>query len=201
MPKRTAHGPPVAPPRARTPARIRRTRRTPMSLSRLTTLGPLAITLWVAGCISGENPGSANQEIIINGSASTGTSGGGCTLTQGYWKNHPDAWPVNSLVIGGETYTEDELIAILQTPVQGDASLILGHQLIAALLNTDNGVSADPDTASALADAEAWMLANKDADGRLPYGTTGGAAAGEATALGEALDNFNQGVAGPGHCN
>src|SRR5678810_970304 len=43
-----------------------------------------------------------------------------CTLTQGYWKNHPDAWPVSSLKLGTHTYTKDELIAILKTPVMGN---------------------------------------------------------------------------------
>jgi hypothetical protein len=27
----------------------------------------------------------------------------GCTLTQGFWKNHPEAWPVDLLTVGGSS--------------------------------------------------------------------------------------------------
>lgn len=70
-----------------------------------------------------------------------------CPLTQGYWKNHPEAWrdvvnggtPVTSLTIGGTVYTKAQLLEIFNTPVAGDASINLAHQLIAALLNQLNG--------------------------------------------------------------
>src|SRR5262249_11815529 len=48
----------------------------------------------------------------------TGTPGV-CPLTQGYWKNHPNAWPVNSLMLGSQSYTKAELLAILNTPSGG----------------------------------------------------------------------------------
>jgi hypothetical protein len=60
-------------------------------------------------------------------------------LTQGFWENHPNAWPVSSLTLGRQTYTQAELLAILRTPVRGDASLILTYQLIAAKLNSAGG--------------------------------------------------------------
>ena len=59
----------------------------------------------------------------------------GCTLTQGYWKNH-DAWP--------EGYDPDDYffssnqswLEVLQTPpARGNAYYILAHQYIAAVLN------------------------------------------------------------------
>jgi len=138
--------------------------------------------------------------------AQFGTGGfdtpGGCTLTQGYWKNHPNAWPVDSLQIGGETYSKDEALVLLKTSVSGDGSLILAHQMIAAMLNVFSGASADMDTVEVLVDAENWMLANKDADGRLPYGIDSGTAAHEeAAALADALASFNEGGVGPGHCD
>jgi hypothetical protein len=71
-----------------------------------------------------------------------------CPLTQGFWKNHPAAWGVDSggLVIGGQSYTQAELITILQTPPSGgNAALILAHQLIAAQLNVDTGSHFTPD--------------------------------------------------------
>ena len=38
------------------------------------------------------------------------TPAGVCPLTQGYWKNHSNAWPVNSLTLGSQTYTKAELL-------------------------------------------------------------------------------------------
>ena len=70
-----------------------------------------------------------------------------CPLTQGFWKNHPAAWGVDSagLIIGGQSYTQAELITILQTPVGGNAALNLAHQLIAAQVNFDTGSIFTPD--------------------------------------------------------
>jgi hypothetical protein len=65
-----------------------------------------------------------------------------CVRGQGYWKNHPDVWPVTELQLGNVTYTQEQLLAILHEPVRGNGLLILAHQLIAAKLNIAAG--ADP---------------------------------------------------------
>src|SRR6266496_4207569 len=52
-----------------------------------------------------------------------------CVRGQGYWKNHPDQWPVTELQLGNVTYTEEQLLAILHEPVRGNGLLILAHQL------------------------------------------------------------------------
>lgn len=117
----------------------------------------------------------------------------GCTLTQGYWRNH-SAWPVSSLTLGSETYTAAELQTLLSTPVRGDASMNLAHQLIAAELNAASGATPDP----AIAQAQAWLSAN---GGRLPFGIRSSSAAGaEAVAIAAQLTSYNEGTAGPGHC-
>jgi hypothetical protein len=132
-----------------------------------------------------------------------GTSGyAGCTYTQGYWKNHPDAWPLDSLTLGGVVYSKQELLALFWTSPDGDASLILVHQLMAALLNQASGAGIPPEVSQAFSDAQAWLAANADADGRLPFGVAASSAAGQqAVALGETFDRFNNGMAGPPHCN
>jgi hypothetical protein len=62
----------------------------------------------------------------------------GCPATQGYWKHHPFA--TSTLIIGGVTYTDAELVNILNTaPKGGNATLVLMHQLIAALANEAAG--------------------------------------------------------------
>ncbi len=131
----------------------------------------------------------------------------GCTYTQGYWKTHPSAWPVPGLTIGGVWYTRSQLINLLKTAPRGDASLILGDQLIASMLDVASGASTNAEVSQALADAQSWMAANKDADGLLPYGirpTADGIpnpeAWDQAINLGAVLDLFNNGLDGPPHC-
>jgi hypothetical protein len=61
----------------------------------------------------------------------------GCFRTPGYWKTHPEdpAWPADGFAIGGVAYGNSDLIAIMERPVKGDATVILAHHLIAAKLN------------------------------------------------------------------
>ena len=127
--------------------------------------------------------------------------GAGCTLTQGYWKNHEASWPVEALLLGGEEYGAAALDALLGMPVSEDASLILAHQLIAAMLNVASGAGTPPEVDGALDAAHQWMGANADADGRLPFGTDSGSDAnGQATLIADTLAEFNEGAIGPGHC-
>jgi hypothetical protein len=114
-----------------------------------------------------------------------------CTLTQGFWKNHEEDWPVASLTLGAVTYTKAQALAILRTPPRGDATYILIHQLIAATLNVASGADA---SAVSIADANAWLTAN-------PLGSKPkGAARDQGIALADTLDAYNNGVIGPGHC-
>ncbi len=121
--------------------------------------------------------------------------GSSCTYTQGYWRTHPDAWPVTSLSIGTVTYQAAELIAILDNPAQGNGLVILVHQLIAAKLNIANG-----------ADPSAVQQAVTDADNMIealvvpPIGN-GYLAPGQTGDLTETLTEYNEGTIGPGHCN
>jgi hypothetical protein len=41
---------------------------------------------------------------------------GGCVRGQGYWKNHPDQWPVTELQLGNVTYDQQQLLDILHQP-------------------------------------------------------------------------------------
>ena len=139
------------------------------------------------------------------GMGGAGAGGGGwtgCTRTQGYWKNHEERWPVSSLDIGGVTYPKEELLALFRTETGGDASLILGHQLFAALLNGAAGTSVPADVSTATGSAQAWMRAHADADGRLAFGVASATPAGqEAVRLSAILDGYNNGNFGPAHCD
>lgn len=81
------------------------------------------------------------------------------TGTQGYWKNHPDAWPTSSIVVAGVTYTKAEAIAIMDTAGRGDKSIDMYKQLVAAKLNVENGADASC-IAATITSADAWLVAN-----------------------------------------
>ena len=80
---------------------------------------------------------------------------GDCFLTPGYWKNHPESWAQDTLMLGGVELSQDELMDILNSPVRGDATVILAHHLIAAKLNVLNG--ADASIQSTIDDADDYL--------------------------------------------
>ena len=83
----------------------------------------------------------------------------GCVRSPGYWKNHPEAWPVQTIVIGGRSYSKSEAIMIMEKPVAGDKTYTMFPALVAAKLNVLSG--ADPTCiSSVIAEAEQWMSDN-----------------------------------------
>jgi hypothetical protein len=93
-----------------------------------------------------------------------------CPQSQGYWKNNPDAWPATSLMLGSQTYSQTELLTILNTPIgvgkNADASLILADQLIAAKLNIENGSNDPAPVPATIIDADPVLSLYP---GKLPY--------------------------------
>jgi len=97
-----------------------------------------------------------NDSRDINATFTCECGGGACHFTPGYWKNHPEAWPVLTLTVGGISYNQTQLIEILSLPVRQDPTVILAHHLIAAKLNVANG--ADDSINGAIADADAILV-------------------------------------------
>src|SRR2546428_10904751 len=56
------------------------------------------------------------------------------TGTPGYWKNHPDAWPVSSITVGGVSYTKAQAIYWLGH-VGTDKTTTMFSSLVPAMLN------------------------------------------------------------------
>ena len=87
------------------------------------------------------------------------------TGTPGYWKNTPEAWPVEEITIGGDVYTKAEAIAILETAEQGDKQYTMFRSLISAKLNVGIGNDSSctvTDTICSnleevIIEADAWM--------------------------------------------
>jgi len=131
-----------------------------------TTGGSLATDFGVNGGIIVSMEGSTYEGAFVPGVSCTQAKGnigptpeppmGNGTGTIGYWKNHPEAWPIGSVTLGGVTYTKNEAIAILKAAVKGDKTISMAKQLIAAKLNV-----ADGNDASCIADtidaADEWL--------------------------------------------
>lgn len=133
----------------------------------------------------------SSDTALSGGKKDDAVQAGDCTLTQGFWKNHPGAWPVSSLKLGNKTYSKDELIEILTTPVMGNGLIKLAHQLIAAKLNIAAGAD-DAEIKATITAADALIADLEVGVDRLPSR--------DVSELNDKLDAFNNGDIGPGHC-
>jgi hypothetical protein len=123
------------------------------------------------------------------------TNAGHGPLGQGFWKNHPDTWPVSLLTLGSQTSIQAELLALFDTPPRGDASVILAHQLIAAKLNIANGSKPAP-IRSTIADADRLL---SQFSGALPDNVRTSSAIGRQMVNdANVLDRYNNGGLTPG---
>ncbi len=111
------------------------------------------------------------------------------TGTPGYWKNHPEAWPVQSITVGGVSYSVDQAIAWLDS-TGGDKTVTMFSSLVSAKLNVLIGNN-DACVASTITAADEWMAT---------YGPVGNQVKASSLAwkIGEPLhrqmDNYNNGM-------
>jgi hypothetical protein len=111
------------------------------------------------------------------------------TGTPGYWKNHPEAWPV-SVTVGGITYLRDDAIALFDK-VAKDKTYTMFSSLVAAKLNVYHLQNDGSCVSSTISAADEWMQ---------KYGPVGSGvhAASYAWKVGEPLhrlmDNYNNGM-------
>lgn len=131
---------------------------------------------------------------------------GGCTLTPGYWKTHSsygpapydDTWALigenTTFYSSGKSYYQ-----VLWTPPSGgNAYYILAHAYIAAQLNQLNGANF---SAAQTAFNQATALFANPANTPAAVGALRGSARNTWTNLATTLDNYNNGLIGPGHCS
>ena len=110
--------------------------------------------------------------------------------TQGFWKNHPEAWPPSCLpmTLGTVSYTKQNLLDIYNQPANGNGLISLAHQLITTKLNICNG-SNPTNIAATVAAADALiggLVVPPVGGGFLAPGTTSG--------LTNTLDDYNNGL-------
>jgi SdrD B-like protein len=120
------------------------------------------------------------------------------TGTPGYWKNHPNAWPVSSITIGGVLYSRDEAIAILTKPGK-DKRATMFSSLLSATLNVMIGN--DPSCVQTTIDAAndwmaTWGIPNQ---GTIVAGGSAAWAVGEP--LHKQMDAYNNGLLCAPHRN
>jgi hypothetical protein len=115
-----------------------------------------------------------------------------CTYTQGYWKTHPNVWPVPGLSLGSIYYTKAQLLSIFDKPVAGNGLISLSHQLIAAKLNIINNAVSDS-AVQAISEAD-----NLIGSLNIESGTLSTSAVNSLVAR---LDLFNKGELGIRHCS
>jgi hypothetical protein len=141
---------------------------------------------------SGTDATGANKpELCDNGDGDEG-----CTLTQGYWKNHTP-WPSPydpdaPFYLSGSTW-----MGVFNTTPGGSGYYILAHQFMAAELNVANGAGTPSGVQAALNDAQAFFAANTPA-----VCTPQNFNCNQQKATAKVLDDYNNGVyaGGPPHC-
>ena len=138
-----------------------------------------------------------------------GTAGGGvfrsgaetsfaCPLPLTQWRATPDLWPLETLILGSESYDKAELLALVNTRVDSsgsaDASLVLAHQLIAAKLNVAQGSDPGP-ISSTITESDALLSGFA---GKLPYHISRSSEqAHPLVHAGRILDGYNHGILTP----
>lgn len=136
----------------------------------------------------------------------------GCTLTQGYWKNHADpekhydsAWdlitgsggpgPNTVFFLSGISYLE----VLRESPAGGNAYYQLAHQYIAAVLNQLKGASGTTEVQDALVSARGLLSVHTPAEIK---GLKGNSTLRQRfIILAGILAGYNEGRTGPGHCS
>jgi hypothetical protein len=116
-----------------------------------------------------------------------------CTFTIHFWKVYSGAWEINHIVFGERAYTKVQAVAILNIEDPSLATTRLMQQYITTVLNTIKG--ADPtEIERTMERALEWLILHPPEVGLSQAETLAG------EILADALQDFNNGVTGPGHC-
>jgi hypothetical protein len=115
-----------------------------------------------------------------------------CTYTMGYWRTYPDAWLIENIIIGDYSFTKAEAIVILENEARDTTTRLL-QQFITALLNKLKGADSSA-VEETLVRTSDWLTANS------PEVDLTQEQLSEALELVSELEDYNNGVIGPGHC-
>lgn len=114
------------------------------------------------------------------------------TGTPGYWMNHPEAWPINSITVGGVTYSITQAIQNMRNSSSKDVTYSMFQAVVAARLNALVGNQSGCIT-GALAGAESWLTANP-LGSRVSGSSTAWTGSGGGEDIKDTLDAYNNGL-------
>ena len=163
---------------------------------------PLGPTAGVVKMVVTLNGSGAIDDIVIEQG-----EGEGCTLTPGYWKTHSEFGPApydntwalltsgasTTFFLSGQTWYE-----AFWTAPAGNAYYILAHAYMAAALNQLAGTSIPADVLTAFNTATGLFETYTPAQIAVLSGNN--ALRKQFVELAGILDDYNNGITGPGHC-
>jgi len=143
-----------------------------------------------------DNPGSTSSILVTDPAAEFTPDAEllkNCTFTIHFWKVYSGAWNTNHIIFGERAYTKVQAIAIINIEDPSLATTRLMQQYITAYLNSIEG--ADPtEIERTMERALAWLVLHPPEVGLNQAESLAG------EILADALEDFNNGVTGPGHC-
>jgi hypothetical protein len=115
-----------------------------------------------------------------------------CTFSKGFWKNHPEAWPQDWLLLGHVNYTKTQLLYLFSLSAKEQHQII--GQLIATKLNILNGADSSS-IAPQVDEADTLIGAINLTTTRVSGSKT------QLSFLNGRFADFNEGYIGPGKCD
>jgi hypothetical protein len=116
-----------------------------------------------------------------------------CTYKLEFWVATSNSLPVEEFSLGARTYSVEQILDILHMPDGEDASLFLARRVIVAHLNKASGAETQV-IEEQLAEAQSWLVSNPPGSGPGEPDRSLG------LDLALAIDQFNNGLIGPGAC-
>ncbi|MDX1990971.1 MAG: hypothetical protein SF029_01190 [bacterium] len=116
----------------------------------------VALLLGISAAISADT--SAQQTPVTADAA-------GCN-TLYFWRLNPEAWPVETLQLGTQSYTRPELVALMNSQISDDLSVDLLRQAVTAKLNAAAGC-VSPEAEQVILSVDGFLAAQPE---RLPLG-------------------------------
>lgn len=117
-----------------------------------------------------------------------------CVKTQDFWLAHPESWPATEVILGGQSYSKEAALAILESHVEDDAAFLVAQQYIVTQLNLLDGASGSSIEAT-LQEAEMWL---RDYP---PGSSPSGAERERGLRIASRLADYNNGWIGPVLCD
>jgi hypothetical protein len=116
-----------------------------------------------------------------------------CVYSLDYWRDHPQEWPLDEILLGVDPYSRKQALELLSIDPGEDATLLLARQLISARLNLANGAEGDT-IAIFLVESDEWLEDNP------LFSNPKEQARQKGKSFAAELQDFNRGESGPEAC-